>query len=270
MTNGQSDTRPVSISGSEGSLPSGRGFGVDVGGSGVKGGIVDLSTGELIGERLKIETPQPSTPAAIADTVEQIVTHFEWKGDVGITLPCVVTGGVARTAANVDKAWIGTDAAALFGERLGGRAVTVLNDADAAGLAEDKYGGGRDARGVVILLTFGTGIGSAVLHDGVLLPNTELGHMEVDGMEAEHRAASSVKDDNGLSYKEWAKEVSKVLIRIEDLFWPDLFIAGGGISRKADKWIPLLTNRTPVQAATLRNAAGIVGAALAAGSGVAP
>ncbi|MGB3773234.1 MAG: ROK family protein [Rhodococcus sp. (in: high G+C Gram-positive bacteria)] len=270
MTNDQSDPGPVSISGKTGSRPSGRGFGVDIGGSGVKGGVVDLATGELIGERHKIETPQPSTPEAVAKTVAQIVEHFDWTGDVGITLPCVVTDGVARTAANVDKTWIGTDAAALFRDHLGGRSVTVLNDADAAGIAEDKFGGGKDSKGVVILLTFGTGIGSAILQNGVLVPNTELGHMEVDGKEAEHRAASSVKDDHDLSYKEWAKEVSRVLERIEDLFWPDLFIAGGGISRKADKWIPMLTNRTPVQAATLRNAAGIVGAALASTSGVAP
>ena len=270
MSNGPTDPGPVSIADRTGTAPSGRGFGVDVGGSGVKGGIVDLTTGELIGERHKIETPQPSTPQAVAETVRAIVDHFEWTGDVGITLPCVVTGGVARTAANVDRAWIGTDAGALFSEHLGGRNVTVLNDADAAGIAEDKFGGGRDTKGVVILLTFGTGIGSAILQNGVLLPNTELGHMEVDGKEAEHRAASRIKEENDLSYKQWAKEVSRVLERIEDLFWPDLFIAGGGISRKAEKWIPLLTNRTPVQPATLRNTAGIVGAALASTSRVAP
>ncbi len=270
MSNGPTDPGPVSIADRTGTAPSGRGFGVDVGGSGVKGGIVDLATGELIGERHKIETPQPATPRAVAETVRTIVDHFEWTGDVGITLPCVVTGGIARTAANVDRAWIGTDAGALFSDHLGGRAVTVLNDADAAGIAEDKFGGGRDTKGVVILLTFGTGIGSAILQNGVLLPNTELGHMEIDGKEAEHRAASRIKEENDLSYKQWAKEVSRVLERIEDLFWPDLFIAGGGISRKAEKWIPLLTNRTPVQPATLRNTAGIVGAALAATSRVAP
>jgi polyphosphate glucokinase len=240
------------------------GFGIDVGGSGVKGALIDLSTGEMIGERIKILTPQPSTPDAIAATVTQIVEQAGWDGPVGITLPSVVTGGIARSAANIDKSWIGTDAAALFGKALGGRAVTVLNDADAAGIAEDTYGAGKDASGVVILLTFGTGIGSAILHNGVLLPNTEFGHLEVHGKEAEHRAASSVKEKKELSYKQWAVEVSKVLTTIEDLTWPDLFIAGGGISRKHEKWIPLLTNRTPVVPAALLNTAGIAGAALAA------
>lgn len=241
-----------------------QGFGVDVGGSGIKGGIVDLATGELVGDRYKIETPQPSTPDAVADVVAQIVAHFEWTGPVGVTLPAVVTGGVARSAANIDKAWIDTDAKSLFARALGHENVTVLNDADAAGVAEDRYGAGKDKDGVVVLLTFGTGIGSAVLHNGVLLPNTEFGHLEVGGKEAEHRAASSVKETKDLSYKEWAKEVSKVLETFEALLWPDLFIAGGGISRKSEKWIPHLTNRTPVVAATLLNTAGIVGAALAA------
>ena len=246
------------------------GFGVDVGGSGVKGGVVDLETGELIGDRIKLLTPQPSTPEAVAETVAEIVRQAEWDGPVGITLPSVVTGGVARSAANIDKGWIGTDARALFSDALGGRRVTVLNDADAAGMAEDALGAGKDAKGVVILLTFGTGIGSAILHDGVLLPNTEFGHMEVDGKEAEHRAASSVKEKEDLSYKEWAADVSRVLTRFENLLWPDLFIAGGGISRKHEKWIPHLTNRTPVVPAALLNTAGIVGAALAVETGIAP
>ncbi|TQC43508.1 ROK family protein [Rhodococcus sp. WS4] len=246
------------------------GFGVDVGGSGVKGGVVDLETGELIGDRIKLLTPQPSTPEAVAQTVAEIIRQAEWDGPVGITLPSVVTGGVARSAANIDKKWIGTDARTLFADALGGRLVTVLNDADAAGIAEDALGAGKDAKGVVILLTFGTGIGSAILHDGVLLPNTEFGHMEVDGKEAEHRAASSVKEKKDLSYKEWAAEVTRVLTRFENLLWPDLFIAGGGISRKHEKWIPHLTNRTPVVPAALLNTAGIVGAALAVETGIAP
>ena len=246
------------------------GFGVDVGGSGVKGGVVDLETGQLVGDRIKLLTPQPSTPEAVAETVTEIIRQAEWDGPVGITLPSVVTGGVARSAANIDKKWIGTDARALFSDALGGRLVTVLNDADAAGIAEDALGAGKDAKGVVILLTFGTGIGSAILHDGVLLPNTEFGHMEVDGKEAEHRAASSVKEKKDLSYKEWAGEVSRVLTRFENLLWPDLFIAGGGISRKNEKWIPHLTNRTPVVPAALLNTAGIVGAALAVETGIAP
>ena len=241
-----------------------RGFGVDVGGSGVKGGIVDLDTGLLIGERFKLLTPQPSTPAAIAKTVAEVVAHFGWTGPLGVTYPGVVVNGVVQTAANVDKSWIGTDADDVISAAVGGLPVTVLNDADAAGLAENRYGAGRDKSGVIVLLTFGTGIGSAVIHKGVLLPNTELGHLEVGGKEAEHRAASSVKERKEWSYPRWSEEVTKVLIAIENLIWPDLFIAGGGISRKSEKWIPLLKNRTPVVAATLLNEAGIVGAAMAA------
>ena len=241
-----------------------RGFGVDVGGSGVKGGIVDLDTGSLIGERFKVLTPQPATPAAVAETINEVVAHFDWQGPLGVTYPGVVTDGIVRTAANVDKGWIGADAREVIGGALGGRRVTVLNDADAAGLAEEKFGAGRDNTGVIVLLTFGTGIGSAVIHNGVLLPNTEFGHLEVGGKEAEHRAASSVKDRKEWSYERWTEEVTKVLVVIENAIWPDLFIAGGGISRKAHKWIPLLENRTPVVAAALQNTAGIVGAAMAA------
>jgi len=241
-----------------------RGFGVDVGGSGVKGGIVDLDTGELIGERFKIATPQPSTPDAVAKTVAAVVREFSWDGPLGVTYPGVVTEGIVRTAANVDKGWIGTNATEVIGKALGGQPVTVLNDADAAGLAEEKFGAGKDNSGVIVLLTFGTGIGSAVIHNGVLLPNTEFGHLEVGGKEAEHRAASSIKEAKDWSYERWTQEVTKVLVVVENAIWPDLFIAGGGISRKADKWIPLLKNRTPVVAAALLNTAGIVGAAMAA------
>lgn len=252
----------------DGTGPASLSFGVDVGGSGVKGGVVDLATGHLVGDRIKILTPHPATPDAVAATVAEIVAQADWTGPVGVTLPAVVTAGTARTAANIDPSWIGTDARALFGRALGGRPVSVLNDADAAGVAEDRYGAGRDVDGVVVLLTFGTGIGSAILNHGVLLPNTEFGHLEVDGREAEHRASSAVKERRDWSYKQWAKEVSLVLTRYEDLLWPDLFIAGGGISRKSEKWIPHLTNRTPVVPATLRNAAGIVGAAFVASTSV--
>jgi polyphosphate glucokinase len=196
--------------------------------------------------------------------VAAVVREFGWTDKVGVTYPGVVTEGVVRTAANVDKAWIGCNASEFFGKELGGQRVTVLNDADAAGLAEERFGAGRDNTGVIVLLTFGTGIGSAVIHNGVLLPNTEFGHLEVGGKEAEHRAASSVKETKEWSYERWCKEVTKVLVAIENAIWPDLFIAGGGISRKADKWVPLLKNRTPVVAATLQNTAGIVGAAMAA------
>ncbi|WP_216907132.1 ROK family protein [Nocardia sp. NBC_01377] len=248
----------------------GQAFGIDIGGSGVKGAAVDLATGELVHERVKIATPQPSTPAAVAAAVAELVAEAAWDGPVGVTLPAVVLGGVARTAANIDKDWIGTDTRALFSEALGGRAVTVLNDADAAGLAEDRYGAAKDFDGLVLLLTFGTGIGSALLYHGTLVPNTELGHLEIGGIETEHRAAASIKDRDGLSYPQWAAEVSTVLIGLENLFWPDIIVAGGGISRDADQWIPLLTNRTPVLPAHLRNTAGIVGAAMAIASGLLP
>ncbi|MGO8939230.1 MAG: polyphosphate--glucose phosphotransferase [Mycobacterium sp.] len=241
-----------------------RGFGVDVGGSGVKGGIVDLDTGHLIGDRYKLATPQPATPAALTKTIAAVVKEFGWTEKLGVTYPGVVTNGVVRTAANLDKSWIGTHAGDVISDELGGQVVTVLNDADAAGLAEVTYGAGKDKTGVIVVLTFGTGIGSAVIHNGVLLPNTEFGHLEVGGREAEHRAAASIKEKHDWSYTRWAPEVTKVLVAIENVIWPDLFIAGGGISRKAEKWIPLLENRTPVVAAALLNTAGIVGAAVAA------
>jgi polyphosphate glucokinase len=245
------------------------GFGIDVGGSGVKGGIVDLTTGKLVGERFKLPTPQPATPDAVAKTIADVVAHFEWTGPLGVTYPGVVTEGIVRTAANVDKSWIGTNAAEVYSAALGDQPVTVLNDADAAGLAEERFGAGRDVSGVVVLLTFGTGIGSAVIHNGLLLPNTEFGHLEVGGKEAEHRAASSVKERKDWSWERWTKEVTRVLVAVENAIWPDLFIVGGGISRKADKWVPLLANRTPVVAAALQNTAGIVGAAMATRGGTA-
>jgi polyphosphate glucokinase len=239
------------------------GFGVDIGGSGIKGGVVDLDVGKLVGDRIRIPTPDPSKPDAVADVVKQIVDEFGWAGPLGVTLPAVIKGGVAHTAANIDKTWLGTDAAALFGERLGRRhdEVVVLNDADAAGVAEISYGWPDDQKGVVVLLTFGTGIGSALFLDGKLIPNTEFGHLEVDGHDAETRAAASVKEEKDLSWEEWAVRVSRYVRSLEDLIWPDLIIAGGGVSKKADKWLPLLDVRTRVVAAELRNDAGIVGAA---------
>ncbi|MBS9532025.1 ROK family protein [Mycobacterium sp. M1] len=245
-----------------------RSFGIDVGGSGIKGGVVDLDTGALVGDRYKLPTPSPATPAAVAKTVAEVVRHFDWTGPLGVTYPGVVVDGVVRTAANVDDSWIGVNAQEAIAAELGGQPVVVLNDADAAGLAEERYGAGRDKTGLVVLLTFGTGIGSAVIHNGKLLPNTELGHLEVDGKEAEHRAAASVKERKGWSMKKWAKQVTKVLVAIENALCPDLIVAGGGISRKADQWVPLLDNRTPVVAATLQNSAGIVGAAMAAAADV--
>jgi polyphosphate glucokinase len=263
MTSSDSTTDTPSTDTASGT-PQRRGFGVDVGGSGIKGGIVDLETGQLIGDRFKLSTPQPATPSGVAKTIAAIVNEFGWTGPLGVTYPGVVTHGIVQTAANVDKSWIGTNARDIIGAELSGQEVTVLNDADAAGLAEARYGAGKDHSGLVVVLTFGTGIGSAVIHNGRLIPNTEFGHLEVGGKEAERRAASSVKDKNNWSYEKWATHVTRVLVAIENAMWPDLFIAGGGISRKADKWLPLLENRTPVVAAALQNTAGIVGAAMAA------
>lgn len=239
-------------------------LGVDVGGSGVKGGVVDLGSGRLVGDRFRLETPRPATPEAVAATVAKVVDHFNWSGPIGVTYPGVVAGGVARTAAHVDPSWIGREVAREMSAALGGQPVTVLNDADAAGLAEQRYGAGRGQNGVVLLLTFGTGIGSAVIHHGLLLPNTELGHVEVGGKEAEHRAAASVMERRGWSYRKWAKQVTKVLVALENALSPDLIIVGGGVSKRADRWIPLLANRTPVVGAELLNTAGMVGAAMAA------
>ncbi|EHY88072.1 polyphosphate--glucose phosphotransferase [Saccharomonospora azurea] len=247
-----------------------RGFGIDIGGSGIKGALVDLDKGELIGDRLRIDTPKPSTPDAVADVVARIVDHFDWDGPVGITLPSVIKKGVAQTAANIDPSWVGRDADALFAERLGLDVadVSMLNDADAAGMAEMRFGDPAAKRGVVALLTFGTGIGSALFQNGSLMPNTEFGHIEVDGHDAEKKAAASAKDNEGLSYPEWAKRVNRYLTVLENLIWPDLFIVGGGVSKKSHKWVPLLDIRTPVITASLLNNAGIVGAAAAAAEGL--
>ena len=246
------------------------GFGVDIGGSGVKGAVVDLHNGDFVGERVKIATPKPATPDAVAEVVAQIVRECEWEGPVGITLPSVVTQQVARTAANIDESWVGTNVHDLFTRALGRERISVLNDADAAGIAEVAFGDEAARSGAVIFLTFGTGIGSAFLVDGTLFPNTELGHMLIDGTEAEHFASSAAKDREELSYKKWAKRVDKVLREYDRLFNPAAFVVGGGISRHADKWVPLLSVDTPVVPAALRNRAGIVGAAMAAQDHVAP
>lgn len=246
------------------------GFGVDVGGSGIKGGRVDLATGELVGERIKIATPQPATPDAVAETTAEIVRMAGWEGHVGITVPSVVRDQTALLAANIDPSWVNTDCRELFARHLPDHPAHVLNDADAAGLAEVRYGDPRAREGAVLLLTFGTGIGSALLHDGLLYPNSELGHLVIDGVEAEHYASAAVKEREDLGYKEWAGRVSEVLRTYESLFWPSLFVVGGGISRKHAKWVPLLDCRTPVVPAKLHNNAGIAGAALAAEEGLSP
>ncbi|WHM36834.1 polyphosphate--glucose phosphotransferase [Streptomyces sp. BPTC-684] len=241
-------------------------FGVDIGGSGIKGAPVDLERGDLTQERYKVLTPHPATPEAVADGVAEVVGQFGWSGPVGITFPGVVTGNTIRTAANVDKAWIGVDGARLLTDRLGGLPVTVLNDADAAGVAEMSFGAGRGRKGTVILLTFGTGIGSALFLDGRLVPNTELGHLELHGHDAEKRASTKAKEDEDLTWSHWAHRVQKYLAHVEMLFSPELFIIGGGVSRKADKFLPLIEGiRAEMVPAELQNNAGIVGAAMTAG-----
>lgn len=244
------------------------GLGVDVGGTGIKVGLVDLARGELIGDRVVRGTPQPATPDAIAQTIREMTEEFDWTGPVGVALPSVIHEGVARIAHNIDKSWIGCDVAELFDRHLPGRTVLMLNDADAAGLTEVHYGAGEGIDGLVILLTFGTGIGSALLLDGRLLPNSEFGHVIVEDIagrgfdEAEHLASAAVRSRDGLSFAEWAPHVSNVLRSIEDLLWPRAFVLGGGVSEVADEWFPLLENRTPVRAAVRRGDAGIIGAAL--------
>ncbi|MFF1412303.1 polyphosphate--glucose phosphotransferase [Streptomyces sp. NPDC058289] len=245
-------------------------FGVDIGGSGIKGAPVDLNRGDLAQERHKVLTPQPATPHGVAGCVVEVVRHFDWDGPVGVTFPGVVTGGVTRSAANMDKAWVGVDTAALLSSRLDGRPVTVLNDADAAGVAEMAYGAGRGVDGTVILLTLGTGIGSALFTDGRLVPNTELGHLELKGHDAETRASVKAKEDGELTWEHWARRVGKYLAHVEMLFSPDLFIIGGGVSRKPEKFLPLIEGvRARIVPAELQNNAGIVGAAMAARSAAA-
>ncbi|MFI6060514.1 polyphosphate--glucose phosphotransferase [Streptomyces sp. NPDC051286] len=239
-------------------------FGVDIGGSGIKGAPVDLDRGDLAQERHKVLTPHPATPTDVADSVAEVVGHFGWSGPVGITFPGVVTGGVTRTAANVDKGWIDTDARTLLSNKLS-LPVTVLNDADAAGIAEMTFGAGRGRKGTVIMLTFGTGIGSALFIDGQLVPNTELGHLELNGHDAEKHASTKAKEDEDLSWHHWAHRVQRYLTHVEMLFSPELFIIGGGVSRKADKFLPLIDHvRAEMIPAELQNNAGIVGAAMAA------
>ncbi len=239
-------------------------LGIDIGGSGIKGRLVDTMTGRLLSDRMKIATPQPSTPAAVADVVAEIVEHFEHRGPVGCTFPAVVKAGRTLSAANVDESWIGTDATALFSARTG-LAVTVLNDADAAGIAEVAHGAGRGRSGVVVLLTFGTGIGSAMFLDGNLIPNTEFGHLSFRGHESvEDWAAARVKKEEGLSWREWTERVNAFLGHLDNILSLDLFIVGGGVSRKMDKWGHWLDSSVDVVAARLANDAGIVGAAMAA------
>jgi polyphosphate glucokinase len=237
-------------------------FGIDVGGSGIKGAPVDTETGELLAERVRIKTPKPATPEAIVQTAVEVVRRSGLDGPVGCGFPAVIKGGVVRTAANIDKAVIGFDMQGRLEQELGSP-VRVVNDADAAGLAEMRWGAGREEAGVVLMLTLGTGIGTSMFIGGRLLPNTELGHIEVRGEEAEHRASDGARKREDLSWKEYAGRLDEFLHRIEDLLWPDVIVVGGGISKKSERFFPHLTARTRVVRAEMLNEAGIAGAALA-------
>ena len=238
-------------------------LGIDIGGSGIKGAVVDLDAGDFATDRLRIPTPAESTPANVADVVAEIVEAFADKignGPIGITIPAVVTHGMTRSAANIHPSWIDAPAARIFENRLG-RPIVLVNDADAAGIAEVKFGAAKDHPGLVLVTTLGTGIGSALIYRGVLVPNTELGHLEIDGHDAETQAAASVRTNLGLSYSEYIPRLQRFYERLEPLFWPDLMVVGGGISKNADKFLPYLRLKSPIVAAQLRNRAGIIGAA---------
>ena len=238
-------------------------LGIDIGGSGIKGAPVDLSKGEFVTDRLRIPTPTPSTPQAVADVVAQIADHFaDVIGDapIGVTIPAVVTHGMTRSAANIDKSWINAPAEQIFAERLG-RPVHLATDADAAGIAEVKYGAAADHPGLVMVTTLGTGIGTALIYRGVLVPNTELGHIEIDGHDAETQAAASAKTRLGLKYSEYIPRLQRYYETLEKLFSPDLFVVGGGISKESERFLPHLVLQTPIIPAKLRNKAGIIGAA---------
>jgi polyphosphate glucokinase len=237
-------------------------IGIDFGGSGIKAAPVDLSRGDFAADRERIPTPEHSTPKAVADVMAALVDRFpEATGPVGVTIPGVVRSGVVHSAANIDKGWIGTDADALLTDRLG-RDVHVVNDADAAGVAELRYGAAKGRTGLVILTTLGTGIGSALLYNGVLVPNSELGHLEIDGHVAEKRAAASIMTNEELSWRQYADRLTTYYRMLEKLFSPDLFVVGGGVSKDATEFLPLLEIETEIVPATLRNRAGIIGAAV--------
>lgn len=239
-----------------------RAVGIDIGGSGIKGGLVDLDAGDLVGERVRQATPQPASPEQVAQTVGEVAGAIDLAGPYGVAFPGPVLDGTAHTGVNLGDGWTGASLPDLMGSRLGGPAA-YLNDADAAGLAEARFGAGRGRRGLVVVVTLGTGIGTALIHDGRLVPNAELGHLEVDGHDAETRAADSARKREELGWAEWAARVTRYLNVLEGLLWPELIVLGGGVSKKADDWLPLLRTRTPLELAVLRNEAGIIGAALA-------
>lgn len=244
-------------------------FGIDIGGSGIKGAPVDLTTGQFAAERHRIPTPKPSTPQAVAGTVAELVAHFDVPADMplGLTFPAAVKNGRIPFMANLHKSWVDVNVPKVFSERLG-REVAAVNDADAAGVAEADHGAARAVSGLVIVVTLGTGIGSAFLHDGVLVPNTELGHLEIDGHKAETRASDAAREREGLSWQEWAARLQRYFSTLDMLFSPDLVVVGGGVSKKHEKFLPHIEIRCPIVPAALRNTAGIVGAAsLAAAQG---
>jgi polyphosphate glucokinase len=236
-------------------------IGVDIGGTGIKGAPVDVEHGSFAQDRIRIPTPHPATPQAVAAVVADITSQFGGDGPLGVTLPSVVRAGVVETAANIDAGWIGTNAVDLL-ESATGRRVAVVNDADAAGVAEMRFGAGKGSSGLVLMVTLGTGIGTAMFIDGVLVPNTELGHLPLKGDDAEKYAAESVREAEDLSYKQWAKRLQRYLRLVERLVWPELIIIGGGVSKHADKFLPHIDLNTPMVPAQLHNDAGIVGAAL--------
>lgn len=245
-------------------------IGIDIGGSGIKSAPVDIASGELKAERCRIATPDPSTPDAVTGVIHETLGKFPHvSGPIGITFPGVVRAGRVLTSTNMDPLWLGFEAAAFFSAKLG-RPCVVMNDADAAGIAEMRYGAGRGVSGVVVLLTLGTGIGSAVFLDGKILPNTEFGHIEIRGKDAESRAAARVREEKNMGWHEWGEKVGEVVARLAQVINPDLFIIGGGVSRKAEKFLPAVQSMVtvPVVPAQLQNAAGLVGAAAVASESV--
>ena len=238
-------------------------LGIDIGGSGIKGALVDLTAGDFATERLRIDTPSESTPANVAAIVGEIVENFADQlgdGPIGITIPAIVQHGVTISAANIHESWVNCPAEQIFEDALG-RDIVLVNDADAAGVAEVGFGAAKGHPGLVIVTTLGTGIGSAIIHRGVLVPNSELGHLEIDGYDAEKRAAASVREREGLKWSEYVPRLQRYYETVEFLFSPDLMVVGSGISKKADKFLPQLKLRTPIVPAQLQNRAGIVGAA---------
>jgi polyphosphate glucokinase len=240
-------------------------LGLDIGGTGTKGALVDTDSGEMLTKRYRLLTPQPATPKAMIATMGNIVNHFDWQGPVGSGFPSAVKNGVVLTAANVSKKWVGFNLEEALRD-LTGCDVVVLNDADAAGLAEMRFGAGRNQDGVVLIITLGTGIGVSLFVRGQLVPNLELGHIEIGGKDADDWASAITREQEDLSWKKWGKRVNKYLVTLEHLLWPDLIIIGGGVSKKHEKFFPYLATQTRVVPAEMRNQAGIVGAAMAAAS----